>query len=422
MFIDRAKITVKAGDGGNGIVSFHTEKNVPNGGPDGGDGGKGGDVIFAATDRLSSLQPFRFKRKFQAPNGEDGKNRKRAGRAGPDLRIEVPIGTVIYDAKTNELIADIVNNKEEIVIAKGGKGGRGNIHFVHSVRQAPRFARTGIPGEEFELNVELKLIADVGLVGLPNAGKSTLLSVISAAKPKIADYPFTTLEPVLGVVSVDDSTFVVADIPGIIEGASGGAGLGLDFLRHIERTRLLIHVVDVSGEDESDPILDFDRIGNELSQYNENLLSRPRIIAANKTDRADPDQLKRFISELRDRGFEVFPISAATKQGTDELLREVARMLPLIPKPIAVQPVREERLYTFTEQAPFSIRKEENIFIVEGDWVRSLSSSINFDDTESLSYFQRIIRKKGIISTLKAEGIQEGDTVRMYDVEFEYMD
>jgi GTP-binding protein len=234
------------------------------------------------------------------------------------------------------------------------------------------------------LNVELKLIADVGLVGLPNAGKSTLLSVISAAKPKIADYPFTTLEPVLGVVSVDDSTFVVADIPGIIEGASGGAGLGLDFLRHIERTRLLIHVVDVSGEDESDPILDFDRIGNELSQYNENLLSRPRIIAANKTDRADPDQLKRFISEVRDRGFEVFPISAATKQGTDELLREVARMLPLIPKPIAVQPVREERLYTFTEQAPFSIRKEENIFIVEGDWVRSLSSSINFDDTESL--------------------------------------
>ncbi len=420
MFIDRAKIFVKAGDGGNGIVSFHTEKNVPNGGPDGGDGGKGGDVIIQATDSQTTLKTFRFKRKFHAENGADGRNKKMAGKGGENLRIEVPVGTVITDAVTQSVIADLTENGAEIVIAKGGRGGHGNIHFVHSVRQAPRFARVGTPGEELELNVELKLIADVGLVGLPNAGKSTLLSVISAAKPKIADYPFTTLEPILGVVYVDDSQFVVADIPGIIEGASGGAGLGLDFLRHIERTRLLIHVVDIA--EEGDPVGDFERISEELKLYKAGLEARPRIVAANKIDGADDEQVGRFIAEMTDRGFKVFPISAATAKGTQELMREVAAMLPEIPKPVAVKKTGGDRLYTFEEKKPFSISRDGEVFVVDGELSQSLTGSTNFEDPESLSYFQRMIRKRGIVDALKAAGIREGDTVRMNDVEFEYIE
>lgn len=423
MFFDRAKIIVKAGDGGNGLVSFHTEKNVPNGGPDGGDGGKGGDVIMVATDTLSSLRTFRFKRKFSAENGADGKNKKRAGKGGEDLRIEVPVGTVISDAQTKSILADLTENGEEFVIAKGGKGGHGNIHFVHSVRQAPRFARAGTPGEEMEVSVELKLIADVGLVGLPNAGKSTLLSVISAAKPKIADYPFTTLEPILGVVYADDTQFVVADIPGIIEGASGGAGLGLDFLRHIERTRLLIHVVDVSvQEGEGDPIRDFEQISEELKLYKAGLENRPRIVAASKTDLTDPDRLNRFVAAMKERGFDVFPISAATAKGTKELVRAVASMLPEIPKPTATETAQKERLYKYEEKTLFTVCRDDDVYVVEGDLIRSLAGSINFEDPESLSYFQRMIRKKGVVDALKEKGIQEGDTVRMYDIEFEYID
>ncbi len=420
MFIDRAKIFVKAGDGGNGLVSFHTEKNVPNGGPDGGDGGKGGDVIFHATESQTTLKNFRFKHKFHAENGEDGKNKKRAGRGGADLCIEVPVGTVINDAETQSVIADLTENGAEIIIAKGGRGGHGNIHFVHSVRQAPRFARIGMPGEEFELQIELKLIADVGLVGLPNAGKSTLLSVISAAKPKIADYPFTTLEPILGVVYADDTQFVVADIPGIIEGASGGAGLGLDFLRHIERTRLLIHVVDITAE--GDPIADFERISEELKLYKADLETRPRIIAANKIDGADEESVLRFVTEMRGRGFKVFPISAATAKGTQELMREVAVMLPDIPQSVAVQKTGGERRYTLEETMPFSINKDGETYVVEGELALSLTGSTNFDDPESLAYFQRMIRKKGIVEALKAAGVKEGDTVRMYDIEFEYIE
>ncbi|MBN1891425.1 MAG: GTPase ObgE [Clostridiales bacterium] len=423
MFFDRAKIIVKAGDGGNGLVSFHTEKNVPNGGPDGGDGGKGGDVIIVATDTLSSLRTFRFKRKFSAENGENGKNKKRAGKGGEDLRIEVPVGTVISDAQTKEVLADLTENGAEYVIAKGGKGGHGNIHFVHSVRQAPRFARVGTPGEEMEISVELKLIADVGLVGLPNAGKSTLLSVISAAKPKIADYPFTTLEPILGVVYADDTQFVVADIPGIIEGASGGAGLGLDFLRHIERTMLLIHVVDVSVQEEGrDPIRDFEQISEELALYKSGLERRPRIVAASKTDLADPDTLSRFVSAMNERGLDVFPISAATTQGTKELIRAVAAMLPEIPKPTETETTQKERLYKYEEKTLFTVSRDDDVYVVEGDLIQSLAGSINFEDPESLSYFQRMIRKKGIVDALKEAGIQEGDTVRMYDIEFEYID
>jgi GTP-binding protein len=420
MFIDRAKILVKAGDGGNGLVSFHTEKNVPNGGPDGGDGGKGGDVIIQATYSQTTLRNFRFKKKFLAENGDDGKNKKMAGRGGENMRIEVPVGTVITDAATQSVIADLTENGAEIIIAKGGRGGHGNIHFVHSVRQAPRFARIGTPGEELELNIELKLIADVGLVGLPNAGKSTLLSVISAAKPKIADYPFTTLEPILGVVYVDDSQFVVADIPGIIEGASGGAGLGLDFLRHIERTRLLIHVVDIAGQE--DPVGDFERISEELKLYKAGLETRPRIVAANKIDSADEEIVSRFIAEMNDRGFKVFPISAATAKGTQELMREVAAMLPEIPKPVTVKQTGGERLYTLEERMPFTISRDGEIFVVDGELIQSITGSTNFEDDESLSYFQRMIRKKGIVDALKAAGIQEGDTVRMYDIEFDYVE
>lgn len=420
MFIDRAKIHVKAGNGGNGLVSFHTEKNVPNGGPDGGDGGKGGDVIFVSSETQSSLRAFRFKKKFSAENGEDGKNKKKSGKGGEDLRIEVPVGTVITDLESQRVLVDLSEKNMEFAIAKGGRGGHGNIHFVHSIRQAPRFARVGMPGDDFDLLVELKLIADVGLIGLPNAGKSTLLSVISAAKPKIADYPFTTLEPVLGVVYVDDNQFVVADIPGIIEGASSGAGLGLDFLRHIERTRLLIHVVDVSGE--GDPIRDFDQISEELKLYKEGMSERPRIIVANKTDSADPEQVESFISTIRERGFTVFAISAAAARGTQELMRHVASILPDIPKPSVIEIKREERLYTYEETIPFSICKEDEVYVVEGDLVQSIAGSTNFEDPESLAYFQRIIRKKGIIDALIAAGIKEGDTVRMYDIEFDYVE
>jgi len=420
MFFDRVHIFIKAGNGGDGLVSFHTEKNVPNGGPDGGDGGKGGDVIFVASEGQSSLRAFRFKKKFIAESGENGKNKKMAGKGGNDLRIEVPVGTVITDANTGYLIADLTENGTEVVVAKGGRGGHGNIHFVHSVRQAPRFARVGTPGEELELNVELKLIADVGLVGLPNAGKSTLLSVISAAKPKIADYPFTTLEPILGVVHTDDDQFVVADIPGIIEGASEGAGLGLDFLRHIERTRLLIHVVDVSTEE--DPIRDFDRISEELIRYKAELEIRPRIVAANKIDSADPDSVSRFVDEMKRRGLKVFPISAAAARGTQELIREVASMLPGIPRPVTVTEIKEDRLYTYDETIPFTLSRDGDIYVVEGDLVRSIVGSTNFEDPESLSYFQRIIRKKGIVEALRTAGIKEGDVVRMYDIEFEYLD
>ena len=327
---------------------------------------------------------------------------------------------MITDANTGYLIADLTENGTEVVVAKGGRGGHGNIHFVHSVRQAPRFARVGTPGEELELNVELKLIADVGLVGLPNAGKSTLLSVISAAKPKIADYPFTTLEPILGVVHTDDDQFVVADIPGIIEGASEGAGLGLDFLRHIERTRLLIHVVDVSTEE--DPIRDFDRISEELIRYKAELEIRPRIVAANKIDSADPDSVSRFVDEMKRRGLKVFPISAAAARGTQELIREVASMLPGIPRPVTVTEIKEDRLYTYDETIPFTLSRDGDIYVVEGDLVRSIVGSTNFEDPESLSYFQRIIRKKGIVEALRTAGIKEGDVVRMYDIEFEYLD
>ena len=422
MFIDHAKIYIKAGDGGNGAVSFHREKYITNGGPDGGDGGKGGDVVFYASDDISTLHNFRFKHKFVAEDGGKGLARKMYGRGAEDLRIPVPVGTMIYDNETGKLICDLAEDGQEMIVAKGGRGGQGHIHFSNSVRQAPNFARAGIPGEEFNLKIELKLIADVGLIGFPNVGKSTLLSVISSAKPKIADYHFTTIEPILGVVTVGDTSFVAADIPGIIEGASGGAGLGHDFLRHIERTRLLIHVVDVSGCEDRNPIEDFDKINSELELFNPLLASRPQIVAANKVDQTSEEDLEAFISEMTVRGYEVYPISAAIGEGTGKLIEAAARKLQTLPKPVLVAVTNEETIYKYEPEELFTIEKNNDVYSVVGPWVKNLVDSTNFDDSDSLQYFQRIIRKKGIIDALKKAGIREGDTVSMYSLEFEYIE
>jgi len=422
MLVDHAKIYVKGGDGGNGMVSFHREKYITNGGPDGGDGGKGGDVVFYATDDQSTLQSFRFKRKFVADDGEKGLFRKMYGRGAEDLRIAVPVGTMITNAKNGRTIADLTEAGEEIIVAKGGKGGQGNFHFSNSVRQAPGFARAGIIGDELDLIVELKLLADVGLIGFPNVGKSTLLSVVSAARPQIADYHFTTIEPNLGVVAVGDTSFVMADIPGIIEGAADGAGLGHDFLRHIERTRLLIHVVDVSGSEGRDPIEDVDSINNELALFNPLLETRPQIIAANKMDMASEKQIKDFVAEMNRRGYVVFPISAAIADGTQELINAVAAKLVTLPKTILLKEAKQETIYRFEAEALFKVDVSDNVYTVTGAWMKNIVDSTNFDDPDSLQYFQRIIRKKGVIDALKKAGVKEGELVRMYDLEFEYIE
>lgn len=421
MFTDKVKIHVKGGDGGRGMVAFHTEKYITNGGPDGGDGGKGGDVILRATKNQSTLRSFRFKRKFYAPDGENGKNRKMYGRGGDNLVIDVPVGTLVKDVESGKIITDMIEDGMTVVIANGGRGGQGNIHFSNSVRQAPNFARAGIPGDEYELILELKLLADVGLVGLPNAGKSTLLSVISAAKPKIANYPFTTIEPVIGMVQYDDVSFVVADIPGLIEGAHQGAGLGMDFLRHIERTRLLVHVVDVSAEDGGDAITDFETISSELEQYDASLKDRPRIVVANKMDQATEEQISQFESYVKNLGFDFFLMSAAIADGTEPLVQALARMVPLLERPELKIAVEEEKLYKFEEEQLFEINVIDGVYCVEGPFIRNLSDSTNFDDPDSLNYFQRIMRKRGIIDALEKKGIQEGDPVKMYDIEFEYI-
>ena len=421
MFTDKVKIHVKGGDGGRGMVAFHTEKYITNGGPDGGDGGKGGDVILRATKDQSTLRSFRYKRKFFAPDGENGKNRKMYGRGGENLVIDVPVGTLVKDVESGKVLTDMIEDGMTVVIANGGRGGQGNIHFSNSVRQAPNFARAGIPGDEYELILELKLLADVGLVGLPNAGKSTLLSVISAAKPKIANYPFTTIDPVIGMVQYDDVSFVVADIPGLIEGAHEGAGLGMDFLRHIERTRLLVHVVDVSAEDGGDAITDFETISSELEQYDASLKDRPRIVVANKIDQASEEQISAFSEYVKNKGFELFLMSAAIADGTEPLVQTLARMVPLLARPELTIAVEEEKLYKFEEEKLFEINVVDGVYCIEGAYIRNLSDSTNFDDPDSLNYFQRMMRKRGIIDALEKKGIQEGDPVKMYDIEFEYI-
>ena len=424
MFIDHAKIYVKAGDGGNGMVSFHTEKYVTNGGPDGGDGGKGGDVVFVAAAKLTTLQSFRFKHKFVAQNGEKGMNRKMYGHGGEDLVIAVPVGTIIKDADTDKIIADFTEDGQKVIVAKGGKGGLGNMHYANATRQAPQFARAGVPGEEKNLSVELKLIADVGLVGYPNAGKSTLLSVMTNAKPKIADYPFTTLEPVLGVVSNYDMSYVIADIPGIIEDAHEGAGLGHDFLRHIERTRLLIHVVDVSAKDGRDPIDDFNSINDELVQFNSKLAERPQVVVANKCDDATEEEIEMFVDEVKSQGFEdVFVISAAARIGIKELTDKVTELVSKLPAAVIHDEIVEEKIYNFEPEEKFTIeRDEEGVYEVKGTWVIVTMESTNFDDPDSLSYFQRSLINAGVIDALRKAGVQEGDTVRIGPLEFDFVD
>ena len=422
MFVDVAKIKIKAGDGGNGAVSFHREKFVAAGGPDGGDGGRGGNVVFQADDNLSTLMDFRYKRKYVAPNGEPGRGKRCSGKNAEDLVIRVPRGTLVKDAASGLVMADI-SGDEPVVVAKGGKGGWGNSHFATPTRQIPRFAKPGLPGEEFEIQLELKLIADVGLIGFPNVGKSTLISVISAAKPKIANYHFTTLSPVLGVVRVGpEASFVAADIPGLIDGASEGVGLGHDFLRHVERCRLLLHLVDVSGSEGRDPIEDFEKINAELAGFSAELAARPQIVLGNKCDVATPEQVERFESYIRDKGLPFRAVSAATRQGLDGLVGEVYQQLQQLP-PVTVyepeyvrpEPVAESgRSFTIT-------RADDAAWVIEAPWLERILLGSDVDDYESLQYFQRQLADSGILEELINRGVQENDTIRIGDFEFDYV-
>ncbi|ABR48464.1 GTP-binding protein Obg/CgtA [Alkaliphilus metalliredigens QYMF] len=425
MFIDKAKIHLKSGKGGDGAVAFRKEKYVPAGGPAGGDGGKGGNIIFVVDEGMRTLMDFRYKMHYSAENGENGKGRMQYGKDGEDLILRVPPGTIIREEKTGHLVADLTQPKERRIIAKGGKGGKGNVHFKSATRQAPQFAIAGVKGEELTVTLELKLIADVGLVGFPNVGKSTLLSVVTSAKPKIADYHFTTLTPNLGVVRTKrGDSFVLADIPGLIEGAHEGTGLGHEFLRHVERTKLLIHVLDVAGIEGRDPLEDFEKINEELKLYNEKLSTRPQVVAANKTDvMGENENLKKLTEALAEKGIEVFPVSAATKQGLDELLDYVSiKLKELEDTEVELEEVEEEKLYELKEKDTnqFTVKKEDDTYIVEGDFLERLIMSTNFEDMDSLTYFQKVLRRKGIIDELKKLGIEDGEFVKIYDVEFEY--
>ncbi len=421
MFVDSAKITVRAGDGGNGCVSFRREKYVAAGGPDGGDGGKGGDIVFQVDDNLTTLSDFRYKRKYTAQAGAPGRANRCFGKGGEDTVIRVPRGTVVREAETGRLLADL-SSDEPVVVAKGGRGGWGNTHFATATRQVPRFAKPGTPGESYELKLELKLLADVGLVGFPNVGKSTLISVVSEAKPVIADYHFTTLTPVLGVVRVAEGvSFVMADIPGIIEGASEGVGLGHEFLRHIDRCRLLIHIVDVAGSEGRDPIEDFEAINKELAAYNEELAGRPMLVAGNKCDLADDGQVAKFEAYVREKGYDFFPIMAAIRYGVDPLIKRVAEELSKLPPIVTYQPEPAPQEAFEKGGRPFSVRQQDGVWFVEGEWLLKVMSGVNFDDYESMQYFQRVLIQSGIIDALREQGIQEGDTVCIYDLEFDFV-
>ena len=429
MFIDSAKIYVKAGNGGDGKVSFHREKYVAAGGPDGGDGGKGGDIIIKADLNISTLIDFKYKRKYIAPNGEMGGSANCSGKGGESLLIKVPVGTIIKDEETGRILADFTEDKETQVIAKGGKGGAGNQHFATPTRQIPMFAKAGTMGEEFNLMLELKVLADVGLIGFPNVGKSTLLSITSAAKPKIADYHFTTLEPNLGVVYAgEENSFVIADIPGLIEGAHEGIGLGHEFLKHVERTRLLAHVIDMSGSENRDPFEDFVVINEELKKYNERLGTRPQIVVANKMDIPDAQVEMEFFKEnLAKNGYEdveIYEISAATNMGIKELVQRLSQKLKEIPyEPLFdTKDMEAVKVYKAEEEVPFKIfRDDAGVYCVEGNRVLKIVNSTNFENYESLQYFQRAIKKMGIIDALTNMGIQEGDPVRIYELEFDFV-
>ena len=424
MFVDQAKIYIKAGDGGDGAVSFHREKYVAAGGPDGGDGGKGGDIVFVVDDNISNLIDFRYKRKYVAEKGQNGGGKNCSGRNAPDLAVKVPRGTVVKEIKSGRILADL-STDEPAVIAHGGKGGRGNAHFATSTRQIPKFAKPGFRGDEYEVMLELKLIADVGLVGFPNVGKSTLISVVSAAKPKIANYHFTTLTPVLGVVKIEEGkSFVMADIPGLIEGASEGVGLGHEFLRHVERCRLIVHVIDVSGSEGRDPIEDFKAINHELENFSMELAEAPQIVAANKSDMATPEQVERLRNYVEDQGLLFYEISAATTKGTKELMYGVWERLSVLPpvKQFEAQPLTQEELDDkLISKKDFRVTVEDGVYFVEADWLLDILRTANMDDYSSLQYFQNVLRTSGIIDKLEEMGIEEGDTVSIFDFEFEYL-
>ena len=422
MFVDKVRITVCAGRGGDGAVAFHREKYVAAGGPDGGDGGHGGSVILRVNDNLSTLLDFRYKRKYAAQAGVNGQGRKMAGKRGEPLIIQVPRGTVVRDAATNQIIVDM-STGEDFILARGGRGGWGNAHYATATRQVPRFAKAGLKGEEKDVILELKLLADVGLVGFPNVGKSTLLSVTSNARPKIANYHFTTLFPNLGVIYVDEGvSFVMADIPGIIEGAAEGAGLGHDFLRHIDRCRLLVHVIDVSGSEARDPVEDFDAICAELHNYSVDLSNRPMIVAANKCDLLPPDSdnLERLRAHVEAAGCELYEISAGTTQGTKNLMRVVAEKLRTLPPVTIYEPEYVEVIEAPSDPAALEIEHLGSAWVITGQWLSRLVENINFDDYESRNYFDLQLRKCGLFAKLEEMGIQDGDTVDIYDFEFEY--
>jgi GTP-binding protein len=424
VFVDVARVSVKAGSGGDGAVSFHREKYVASGGPDGGDGGKGGDVLFVADDNFSSLEDFRYKRKYTAENGSPGGGGNCTGKNAADLIVKVPRGTVVRDADSGRVIADISGDEPQI-IARGGKGGKGNAHFATPTRQTPRFSKPGFPGEKFDVSLELKLIADVGLVGFPNVGKSTLISVVSAAKPKIANYHFTTLTPVLGAVRTESGrSFVIADIPGLIEGAADGVGLGHDFLRHVSRCRIIVHIVDVSGCEGRNPADDFEIINRELERFNPELAALPQIVAANKCDIASDEAITEFADFINEKGLPLYEISAATAKGTKELVGRLSGELQKLP-PVKIyepEPLSPEEIdEAEAKKRGFEITVEDGVYFVEAPWLESIIRTVNLEDWSSLQYMQRVLINTGIIAKLEEEGIEENDTVDIFGYRFDFV-
>lgn len=420
MFTDYTKIIIKAGDGGNGAATFRREKYVAAGGPDGGDGGNGGNIYFQVDKDKNTLIDFRYNRKFKAKNGENGSGSHCNGKYGEDLYIKVPIGTVVKDAKTGQVVADLSKPNQKELILKGGRGGRGNSHFATSTRQAPRFSEDGEKGEEKEIILELKLLADVGLLGFPNVGKSTFLSIVTDAKPKIANYHFTTIIPNLGVVKTKNGDgFVIADIPGIIEGASEGVGLGIQFLRHVERTRLLLHFLDVSGEEGRNPVDDFYAINKELKKYSEKLAKRKQIIVANKMDVVNEEILKQVEDLAKKEGLELYKISGATKQGVQELIDHVEKTLQTLPKEDLIE-YEDRKVYTLEDEEKWIIKKEDGVFIVSGKAIQKLMGRVNIEDNESIYYLQKSLKNMGVDAKLKEMGVCEGDTVILDDWELEW--